>query len=122
VVDVDHFLSVPNRQSERTTAEACLMNQLLARQIAEAVSPSPERICSGLDCEAQLRVAAATLSDAPPGLITATTVVGILGQDDLASVELLVADIADEFGVASRIRVNVGTFSVRFSLIDQKER
>jgi hypothetical protein len=92
------------------------VNQLLARQIEEAVGTTRhDGLCSGLDCEAQLRIAAATVSDAPPGLITATTVVGVLGQDDAAAVEAMVAAIADEFGLEAALHLHVGSFSVRFS-------
>jgi len=98
------------------------MNQLLARQIEEAVGANRDGPASGLGNEAQLRIAAATVGDAPPGLITATTFVGVLGLDDAAAVESLVADIAREFGLESRIRMHVGSFSVRFSRIDQKGR
>src|SRR5262245_61761210 len=91
------------------------MNQLLTRQLKEAVTPPRQGECVGLGCEAQLRVAAATLSDAPPGLISATTVIGVLGQDDAAAIETLIADIADEFLLKSEIRSHLGSFSVRFS-------
>ena len=98
------------------------MNRLLTRQIEEAVGTIRDGRCSGLDCEAQLRIAAATLSDTPSGLITAITVVGLLGHDDAAAVETLVHEIAEEFGIQSHVGWHVGTFSVRFSCIDQQER
>ena len=98
------------------------MNQLLAGQIEEAVDSQRGGLCVGLGCEAQLRAAAATVSDAPPGVITATTVVCVLGQDDATVVESMVADIADEFGLEARMHMHVGSFSVRFSRIDQSER
>jgi hypothetical protein len=91
------------------------MNQLLARQIEEAVGSHRPDECVGLGCEAQLRIAAATVSDAPPGLITATTVVGVLGQDDAAAVAALIGEIADEFQLKTELRVHLGSFSVRFS-------
>jgi hypothetical protein len=91
------------------------MNQLLARQIEEAVGSTLDGVSPGLDWKAQLRIAAATVSDAPPGLITATTVIGVLGQDDAAAVESLVGDIAEEFGLEGELRMHVGSFSVRFS-------
>jgi hypothetical protein len=47
--------------------------------------------------------------------VTATTVVGVLGQDDVSAFEELVADIAAEFGLDSRVRLHVGSFAVRFS-------
>jgi hypothetical protein len=55
------------------------------------------------------------VSDAAPGLVTATTAVGVLGQDDAAAVEALVAEIADELQLKTEFRVHVGSFSVRFS-------
>ena len=61
-----------------------------------------------------MRVAAATLTSAPSDEVTATTVVGILGKDDVSAFEALVGDIAAEFGLESRIRLRVGSFSVRF--------
>jgi hypothetical protein len=98
------------------------VNQLLARQIEEAVGTIRDGPCCGLGCEAQLRVAAATVSDAPPGLITAATVVGILGQDDVPAVEAMVSDIANQFQLKTDLRVHLGSFSVRFSRRqDQRE-
>jgi hypothetical protein len=111
----DRFLSGPNRQFERTAAEACPMNELVARQIAETVGSTRPDECVGLGCEPQLRIAAATVSDAPLGLITATTVVGILGQDDCAAIEALISKIGDEFHLETELRVHLGSFSVRFS-------
>jgi hypothetical protein len=64
--------------------------------------------------ESPLRVAAATLSWAPLDQVTATTVVGVLGQDGVPTFEKLVADIAAEFGLDSQIRLHIGSFSVRF--------
>jgi len=79
------------------------MSQLLAR---EAHGPHAD--------EAPLRIAAATLSDAPRGVITATTVVGTLGNNSPESLQALVADIAEEYGLTSQLAVHVGSFSVRF--------
>ena len=70
----------------------------------------------GLGYEAQLRVAAATLSRAEPHEITATTVVGVgIGADDLDRFRKLVAEIADEFDVEATMRIRLGSFSVRFT-------
>jgi hypothetical protein len=55
------------------------------------------------------------LSNAQSHEVTATTVVGILGRDDAAAFEALVADIAEDFGLETRIQMHVGSFSVRFS-------
>jgi len=90
------------------------MNQVLARQIEEAVGSTQDGTCVGLRCEAQLRIAAATVADAPAGLITATTVIGVLGQDDVPAVEAMVAEIADEFLLEADLRVHLGSFSARF--------
>jgi hypothetical protein len=68
----------------------------------------------GLACEAQLRVAAATLSRASTDEITAATVVGIIGADDLTSFERLIGELADEFGLEAAVEIAVGSFSVRF--------
>ena len=89
------------------------MNQSLADQFEEVLS-EPAR-SGGLCCERALRVGARTLSRATRGEITATTVVGVLGADDLAPFRALVATIADEFDLDSRVRLHVGSFSVRFS-------
>ena len=91
------------------------MNQTFARELHDVPGTRTSNVCRGLGCEPQLRVAAATLSCSSPDQITATTVIGILGQDDEPDVDALVADIADEFGLEARIRVHVGSFSVRFS-------
>jgi hypothetical protein len=99
-----------------------MLNQLLARQIHEAIAPRQPGRCSELECERSLRVAAATLSGAQSDEITATTVVGTLGRDDVAAVEALVAAIAREFGLESRVRTNVGSYSVRFSRTVQEGR
>ena len=91
------------------------MNPLLARQIDEVVgtrAPDRER---RLACETPLRVAAAMLSRAHSTDVTATSVVATLGPDDLDAVEDLVSDIAAEYGLDSRMRVNIGSVSVRFS-------
>jgi hypothetical protein len=88
------------------------MNPTLTSQvhaILNAPVPRPELVSEG-----PLRVAASTLSGAPQGAITATTVVGVLGRDDAEAFRTLVRDIADEYGLDARVTVNVGSFSVRF--------
>jgi hypothetical protein len=97
--------------------EACAMNQLLAYQIKEIVRP-----CIGLGCEDSLRVAAETLAHAGPDDVSATTVAVRIGQDDPCSIEALVADIADEFGVDYRVRHHATSFSVRFCRSADEER
>ncbi len=88
---------------------------MLARQLDEVVGTNQPGRYTGLGCESPLRVAAATLSQAPPTEVTATTVVGILGNDDSPAFEALVDDSAAEYGLESRVRTRVGSFSVRFS-------
>ena len=60
-------------------------------------------------------MAAATLSRASADEITAATVVGIIGADDLTSFERLVDEIADEFDLEASMEIAVGSFSVRFT-------
>ena len=91
------------------------MNLSVARQTEKSVESRFAAECIGLGCEAQLRTAAATVSDASPSVITAATVVGIFGQDDAAAIETLIADIADEFQIVTELRLHLGSFSVRFS-------
>src|SRR5262245_30888415 len=102
--------------------EACAMNQLLARQIEEAVRDSEVRECIGLGCEDSLRVAVATLVHARADEVSAVTVVGRIGQDDVCSIDALVADVAGEFGVDYRVRHFATSFSVRFSRPVEEER
>jgi hypothetical protein len=70
---------------------------------------------SPLQSEAQLRVAATMLSHAPPGEVSAITVVGVLGQDDLDAFNALVAQLEDELDLDAEVALHVGSFSVRFS-------
>jgi hypothetical protein len=55
------------------------------------------------------------LSNAQSDEISATTVVGVLGSDDMPAFEALVAEIADELNLDARVRLQVGSFSVRLS-------
>ena len=89
------------------------MNPLVANQSVETLA-EPVRL-EGLSCEGPLRVAAGTLSRAVDGEISATTVVGVLGADDVQEFKALVGGIADEFGFNATVRLHVGSFSVRFS-------
>ena len=95
-------------------ADNLFVNQLLAPQLRDVTRPPRLDHSAGLASEGSLRVAAEMLSSARSDEVTATTVVGILGQDDAKAVEALVADIADEFGLETRVRMHVGSFSVRF--------
>jgi hypothetical protein len=89
------------------------MNHLLANQVDTELAP-PVRDAR-LASESQLRIGAGTLSGAAVDDITATTVVGVLGADNIRGFEALVADIADEFDLDANVRFHVGSFSVRFS-------
>jgi hypothetical protein len=89
------------------------MNTPLATQLHEVIAPSEPR--PALRCESQLRVAASMLSHARPDVISATTVVGVLGHDDVPAFEALVSDIADEMALDARVRLYVGSFSVRLT-------
>jgi hypothetical protein len=72
--------------------------------------------CVGLECESQLRIAAAMLARALPGEISATTVVGDLRADDERQFESMVAEIGDEYGLDATLRIEDGKFSVRFTV------
>jgi len=68
-----------------------------------------------LNAEGPLVVAASMLRSAAPHEMTATTVVGVLGRDDVDAFRSLVADISEEYGLEATVKVQVGSFSVRFS-------
>jgi hypothetical protein len=89
------------------------MNHALRAQLHEILDKPASR--PALQCESQLRVAGAMLRRARPGEITATTVVGVLGHDDLEAFHTLVAEIGDELDLDTRVQVHVGSYSVRFS-------
>jgi hypothetical protein len=89
------------------------MNQAVVAQLDEILGKPESR--PTLKCESQLRVAAAMLRHARPGEITATTVVGVLGRDDVAAFNELVGEIGDELDLDTRVRLHVGSYSVRFS-------
>ena len=89
------------------------MNQLLTTQLNKVVTPSNAR--PELRCESQLRIAANMLSRAHAGEMSATTVVGVLGLDDVAAFETLVAEIGEELHLNARVRLHIGSFSVRFT-------
>jgi hypothetical protein len=90
-----------------------VINQLLTTQLDDLLAIPESR--PALKSESQLRVAAAMLSDAEPGGISATTVVGVLGLDDATAFNALVDDIVNEYDLEARVRLHVGSFSVRFS-------
>jgi hypothetical protein len=89
------------------------LNTSLAHEIDEILS-EPARKRVELACEQPLIVAARMLSRAPKGAMTAVTVVGVLGCDDLEAFRGVVRDICDEFGLDAALTVQIGSFSVRF--------
>jgi hypothetical protein len=68
-----------------------------------------------LQGERNLRAAAATVAGSRLNEISAARVVGVLGLDDRAAFEDLIARLVDEYGVEASVRVGNGTFTVRFS-------
>ena len=69
--------------------------------------------------ESSLCVAAATLKRARAGEIRATRVIGTVeSEDDVEGLRDLVDQVADEFEVDGKLKLNGAGFSVRFSLRD----
>lgn len=68
-----------------------------------------------LECKKPLAVAASMLSRAAAHQMSSTTVVGVLGCDDADAFSSLVMDIGEEYGLEARVRIQVGSYSVRFS-------
>lgn len=96
------------------------MNTLLNQQLDELLSKST---FGKLKCESALRVSAATLYRAAADEITATTVVCDLEAADSDSFELLVQEIADEYGLEATIRQRQpGSASVRFTRVEAARR
>ena len=89
------------------------INPSLARELAEILSEP--RVRDGLACDGPLLVAARLLSGAARYEMTATTVVGVLGRDDMDAFDSLVNTIAQDFGLEATVKLKVGSFSVRFS-------
>jgi hypothetical protein len=73
--------------------------------------PAPAK----LKCAAPLEVAARMLSTAAPYQMTSTTVVGVLGGDDVDAFRALVAEISDEYGLEATLKLHQGSYSVRLS-------
>ena len=90
------------------------MNPALVREI-ETIFFQPAAAPVRLKCERQLVVAAGMLSAAAPHEMTATTVVGVLGSDDVDAFRSLVADVNAEYGLEATVKIQVGSYSVRFS-------
>jgi poly(3-hydroxybutyrate) depolymerase len=87
-------------------------NPTLALQVTDILA-GPAR--PELACERALVVAARMLDGAAEHAMTATTVVGVIGRDDVDEFRSLVQDIAEEFGLDAEIRLKTGSFSVRLS-------
>lgn len=88
------------------------MDPSLARELTAILGESAQG--NKLVCEGPLRVAARTLGHLPAHETSATTVVGVLGVDDLDTFRLLVHDIAQEYGLETTVKIRAGSFSVRF--------
>jgi len=88
------------------------VNPSLARELSDILSGSGTD--QELACEGPLLVAARMLSHAADYEMTATTVVGVLGPDDVDAFRSLVHNIVQEFGLEATVKLNVGSFSVRF--------
>jgi hypothetical protein len=88
------------------------VNPSLARDLEGILNKPAAHV--GRASESPLRVAASMLSRARTHDMTATTVVGVLGRDDVEAFRALVHDIANEYGLAATVTVKVGSFSVRF--------
>jgi hypothetical protein len=89
------------------------MNPALQRQI-ETIFQVPSAPAK-LKAAAPLEVASRMLSSAAPHEMTATTVVGVLGRDDADAFHSLVADISAEYGLKATVKLQQGSYSVRFS-------
>jgi CheY-like chemotaxis protein len=84
--------------------------EALLRLVFKAPVDEPEESSEG-----PLAVAASMLSAAAVHEMTATTVVGVLGRDDVDAFRALVRDVSDEYGLEARVKLHVGSYSVRFS-------
>jgi len=73
--------------------------------------PAPAK----LKAAAPLEVATRMLSSAAAHEMSATTVVGVLGRDDTAAFRSLVSDLSEAYGLAATVKLEQGSYSVRFS-------
>jgi hypothetical protein len=89
------------------------VNPTLALQVTDILDGKTRS--AELACQGALIVAARMLGGAPEFAMTATTVVGVLGRDDVDEFRALVQDIAEEFGLDASVTLKAGSFSVRFS-------
>jgi hypothetical protein len=94
------------------------LNPTLALQVTDILDQRPRR--RELACEGALVVAARMLSGAAEYAMTATTVVGVLGGDDIDEFRSLVQDIAEEFDLDAEVRLKMGSFSVRFARLPDR--
>jgi len=78
--------------------------------------PTQSAASQGIVCERPLRIAAAMIGRASPHMLTAATVVGVLGRDagDIRSLRDFVHDLTQTYGLQAELQVDVGSFSVRF--------
>jgi hypothetical protein len=89
------------------------MNPTLLRD-AQTILPAYSAPAQ-LKAAAPLEIATRMLSSAPQHEMTATTVVGVLGRDDPAAFRSLVSELSDEYGLDARVKLQLGSYSVRFS-------
>jgi len=89
------------------------MNPTLLHEIETIVQtpPAPAK----LKAAARLEVAASMLSSAAGHELTATTVVGVLGHDDVDLFQSLVSELSEEYGLDATVKVQQGSYAVRFS-------
>jgi hypothetical protein len=88
------------------------MNPALVREI-ETIFREPTAPAE-LKCARPLTVACEMLCAATAHQMTATTVVGVLGLDDVDAFCSLVTAISAEYGLEATVKLRVGSYSVRF--------
>jgi len=88
------------------------MNPAMVREV-ETILHEPARPVT-LKAEGPLVVAARVLCASAAHEMTATTVVGVLGLDDADAFRSLVAEIGADYGLEATVKINVGSYSVRF--------
>jgi hypothetical protein len=89
------------------------VNRTLARERAQILGDpdAPAELASA----GHLLVAARMLHSAAEDEMTATTVVGVLGDDDIDAFRALVQEIAQDFDLEASVKLKPGSFSIRFS-------
>jgi len=92
------------------------MNPTLVHEI-ETMFQAPAAP-SKLKCAAPLEIAACMLRS-PASQTTATTVVGVLGCDDVDAFHALVAEIGSECGLDAAVTIRQGSYAVRFSRLTE---